>query len=211
MVRKKLIMSDYARTSNLVFNDSLNFQKFMQNNLQPVVLELACGKGAYVIELAKRFPQKLFIGIDVKADRLGYAARIAKNEGLTNAYFINMHILDLLEYFEANTIEEIWITFADPHPKPSKSNKRLTAQHFLGKYAKLLKGRGLLHIKTDSQVLYDFSLEELKACAEFKIGQCYIDLYNNKDLDENLLIKTPFEQKHLQNNLTIKYVLSLRK
>jgi len=211
MARKKLLMGEVAKDSDLVFNTPASFLEFFYQVNCEIVLELACGKAAYVRELAKRYPNRFFIGVDVKADRIGYAVEKAREEGLDNVAFLNIRIEDLADFFPENSISEIWVTFADPFLKPSKSNRRLTAPGFLEIYSKMLKSEGLLHIKTDSDLLYEFSLDSLKANPDFDILAVTDDLYSLDDLPLDLIIQTPFEQKHLKNNLTIKYVLSLRK
>jgi len=208
MVRKKQIMIDYALKQEQVFNDPKKFKEFLKTlNYNNLILEVGCGKGAYVRELALRNSSNLYVGIDVKADRLGYAVKIAIETELKNAIFLNVSANTIEEFFEENSVDQIWITFADPHPKPSKAKKRLTHSNFLKSYFKILKNEGIINLKTDSYLLYDFSKEEFSAFQGLEILQDISDLYASEFKEDKLLsIKTPFEIKHLKNNLTIKYV-----
>ena len=211
MARKKLKMGAVAKDSGIVFSDPESFKVFLNTINSPITLELACGKAAYVRELALRYPEKFFIGVDIKADRIGYAVNCVNEMGLQNVAFINTRIEDLGDFFGENTVSEIWITFADPFTKPSKANKRLTAQKFLDMYSNILDEQGMLHLKTDSALLYEFTIASLEDHSDFTVLVGVQDLYVIPDLHPDLAIQTPFEIKHLENDLTIKYVLSIRK
>lgn len=201
-------MIEYALKQDQVFNDPIEFKEFLKTlNYNDLVLEIGCGKGAYVRELALKNPNNLYIGIDVKADRLGYAVKIAMEDNLKNAVFLNVSAVTIEEFFDESSVDEIWITFADPHPKPSKAKKRLTHKSFLKTYFKLLRNQGIINLKTDSDLLYEFSKDEFKDFEGIEMLQDISNLYNSEfQNDEILSIKTPFELKHLKNNLTIKYV-----
>lgn len=211
MVRKKQIMIDYALKQEQVFNDPDKFKSFLKTlNFKDLILEVGCGKGAYVRELALRNPNNLYIGIDVKADRLGYAVKIALEDNLENVIFLNVSANTIEDFFTENSIDQIWITFADPHPKPSKAKKRLTHENFLKTYFKILKNEGIINLKTDSDLLYNFSKEEFDKFSGIDMVKDISDLYDSEFKDDALLsIKTPFEIKHLKNNLTIKYVKAI--
>lgn len=201
-------MIEYALKQDQVFNDPIEFKEFLKTlNYNDLVLEIGCGKGAYVRELALKNPNNLYIGIDVKADRLGYGVKIAMEDNLKNAVFLNVSAVTIEEFFDESSVDEIWITFADPHPKPSKAKKRLTHKSFLKTYFKLLRNQGIINLKTDSDLLYEFSKDEFKDFEGIEMLQDISNLYNSEfQNDEILSIKTPFELKHLKNNLTIKYV-----
>lgn len=176
---------------------------FKNNN--PIVLELACGKGDYTLGMAKLFPEKNFIGVDIKGNRIWSAARIANLEGLQHVAFIREQIDLLYNYFEEAEVDEIWITFSDPFLRDGDAKKRLTSTKFLPIYKQILKPGGLIHLKTDSDVLYAFTKETL---AEFpsSIVKDYSDVYAMQKNDELHGIQTYYEKMHLKDNRTIKYL-----
>jgi len=175
-------------------------------NENPIVLELACGKGEYSIGLAQMYPHKNFIGVDIKGARIWNGANQAIEENLNNVAFLRTRIELITDYFEKNEIDEIWIIFPDPFLKKSKSNRRLTSNAFINKYREILKPSGLIHLKTDSPQLYDFTLETIS-----KDDKCVINYQNDNiyaiDLAyKELIIKTYYEKSHLEDGRTIKYV-----
>ena len=174
-------------------------------NQNPITLELACGKGEYTIALARKFPHRNFIGIDIKGARIWRGAKIAIEEKLSNVAFLRTYIDHLMDYFNPREVEEIWILFPDPYHQKSKARKRLTSSLFLDRYRQIIKPKGLIHLKTDDLQLYQFSIETLNehnAIAHFKTD----DLYTSTLPDEILIEKTFYEQKHLLNSKTIKYI-----
>lgn len=172
-----------------------------------VFLELACGKGAYTLGLANIYDDKNFIGVDRKGERIWKGARSALDQGLDNVAFLRVFIEKLDDYFEENEVDEIWITFPDPFPKDRHERRRLTAPHMLEMYSRLLKPGGVLHLKTDSDSLYEYSRDVMEERGELIAD--IDDLYALENVDEVLKIKTPFELKHLADGRTIKY-LALR-
>ena len=176
---------------------------FKNNN--PITLELACGKGEYTLELARRFPRQNFIGIDIKGARLWRGAKTALEQNLANVAFLRIPIEKITEYFAQNEIEEIWITFPDPFPRKGKAKKRLTSPRFLNLYRQILRPGGLIHLKTDDLNLFDYTREILKGerCSPKMIIE---NLYNGQNPEELLSIKTTYELKHLQAGKTIKYL-----
>ncbi|MCC5913197.1 MAG: tRNA (guanosine(46)-N7)-methyltransferase TrmB [Balneolaceae bacterium] len=174
-------------------------------NQNPIVLELACGKGEYTVNLARKYPEKNFIGIDKKGWRLWTGAKTAIEEPLPNVHFIRMYIDHLGEYFDKDEVEEIWITFPDPYLRKSKSSKRLTSPKFLDIYRTLLKEKGVVHLKTDSEPLYRFTLEVIKD-QNLKIMDRCDDVYAERPDDPILTILTYYEQMHLEEGRTIYYV-----
>lgn len=174
-------------------------------NQNPIVLELACGKGDYTLGMARLFPEKNFIGADIKGNRIWSAARIAGIENLQNVGFIRDQIDHINDYFEPGEVEEIWITFSDPFPRDGDAKRRLTSAKFLPHYKGILKTGGLIHLKTDSDLLYNFTKETL---SEFpsEILKDYKDVYAMNKNEELYGIQTYYEKMHLKNGLTIKYL-----
>ena len=171
-------------------------------NDNPIVLELGCGHGEYTVGLAARYPEKNFIGIDIKGARMWSGAKQAKAQGLGNAAFLRINIEMLPYFFTRDEVAEIWITFPDPQMK--KATKRLTSTFFLERYRLVLKDGGLVHLKTDSPFLYTYTREMLKASHIQPLADTS-DLYAGEaiiDLD----IRTHYEQQWLDRGLTIKYL-----
>jgi tRNA (guanine-N7-)-methyltransferase len=174
-------------------------------NENPVVLELACGKGEYTVNLARMFPNKNFIGIDYKGNRIWRGAKTAVEEGVPNVAFLRIQIENLLDYFGPGEIDEIWITFPDPQPQLSREKKRLTSPRFLDKYIITLKPGGCVNLKTDNDGLHAYTAEkidELKLNLHVKTK----DLYHSEYADEVLSIKTYYEKKYLKDNKNINYL-----
>ncbi len=175
-------------------------------NGAPIVLELACGKGHYTVELAKRFPHHNFIGVDIKGNRIHVGARQALQENLNNVRFLRMFIDHLDEQFAQGEVEAIWITFPDPFLRKSKANKRLTSPKFLSIYQKVLKPKGRIKLKTDSPELFAYTLEVIEN-HQLKVHQRLDDVYSEEH-NENLLtdIQTYYEKMHLDNDRIIRYL-----
>jgi tRNA (guanine-N7-)-methyltransferase len=172
-------------------------------NSNPIVLELGCGKGEYTITLAQKFPDKNFIGIDIKGARLWKGAKFAHGNKLENVAFIRTRIDFITSFFAENEISEIWITFADPQLK--RSRKRLTGIMFLNRYKKILKDRGIIHLKTDSRFLHEYTLE-LAIQNSLQIIEANSDIYGSNRADDILSIKTFYEQQFLKQGFAITYL-----
>lgn len=172
-------------------------------NTNPVVLELGCGKGEYTVGLARKFPEKNFIGIDIKGARMWTGASQALEEGLTNAAFLRTRIELINHFFAQDEVSEIWITFPDPQMK--KTNKRLTATRFMEQYSRMLKEGGIIHLKTDSNFLYRYTKAMI---AENRLETFFDteDLYNSGLNGDILEIRTFYEQQWLSRGLNIKYI-----
>lgn len=180
---------------------------FFQNE-HPIVLELGCGKGEYSIALAKKFPNKNFIGIDVKGARFWRGAKTALEEDIKNVAFLRMQI-ELIEYaFAKNEISEIWITFPDPQIKFRRNKHRLTHPNFLRKYHQVVSKEGYIHLKTDSEFLHGYTHGVLQI-EKHDILLSNHDIYNpnNHEIpDEVTSIQTFYEQKFLEENKNITYI-----
>ncbi len=174
-------------------------------NTNPIILELACGRGEYTLNLARRHPEKNFIGIDIKGARIWVGANQAKEQSLENVRYIRMYIDHIEEYFAEGEIDEIWITFPDPYLRGTKKHKRLTSARFLDRYRRIMQEKGLIHLKTDSDPLYEFTIEVLEeeGC---DIKRLVKNVYSETPDDPLLTIPTHYERAHLKVNKTIKYV-----
>jgi len=175
------------------------------NNTNPIVLELACGKGEYTVGLAQAFPEVNFIGVDIKGDRIARGSRAAQTLGLRNVAFLRTDINFLTEFFRAGEVNEIWITFPDPQPRPKQEKHRLTHPRFLSTYQQLLVAGGTLHLKTDSPGLFTYSLDQVKQARVVDL-QYTTDLYNSPLNDIHLGIKTKYEQLFFDKGFTINYL-----
>lgn len=174
-------------------------------NENPLVLELACGKGEYALNLARAFPDKNFIGIDSKGNRIWRGAKTALEDNVDNVAFLRIQIEHLLDYFSPDEISEIWITFPDPQPQLSREKKRLTSPRFMESYQVVLKPSGYVHLKTDNDGLYEYTrrvLEELKHTIHARTE----NLYQSVLLDDVLTIKTYYEKKYLAQQKNINYL-----
>ncbi len=177
---------------------------FFKND-KPLILELACGKGEYTVNLAKLFPDKNFIGIDYKGNRIWRGAKTAIEEGISNVGFLRIQIETILEYFDAAEVSEIWITFPDPQPQDSREKKRLTNPAFLARYKHILKPDGIMHLKTDNDGFYAYTLAQIELQQLPKEKET-TDLYHSDLVDEVLSIKTYYEKKYLATDKNINYV-----
>lgn len=173
------------------------------NNSNPIVLELACGKGHYTLELARRYPDKNVIGVDIKGERIYIGATQALDEGLKNAGFLRIQIEDLNQYLEPGEISEIWITFPDPFLR--KPDKRLTSVRFLKIYSELLARNGLVHLKTDDPELHAFTLRMIEQYG-LELVNHIPDVYAQTPNDSDVYIQTFYESLHLAEGRTIRYI-----
>lgn len=177
-------------------------EQFFQNH-NPITLELGCGKGEYTTGLAEKYPDRNFIGVDIKGARLWKGASYATENKLKNVAFLRTHIDHIAHFFSASEISEIWITF--PDPQPGKSRKRLTSNIFIEKYRKILSDPSLIHLKTDSRLLFDFTIEEIEKYG-YKMHFCTYNLYHESISDESSEIQTFYEKMFLEQNMPINYL-----
>ena len=181
------------------------WSKTQFNNDKPIILELGCGKGEYTVNLAKLFPEKNYIGIDYKGNRIWRGAKTAIEENIPNVAFLRIQIENLLDYFSENEISEIWITFPDPQPQISREKKRLTSPRYLNMYKIVLQKNGFIHLKTDSDLLYIYTCQKINEFG-LKLNTHTADLYNSEFADDVLSIKTYYEKKYLANYKNINYM-----
>lgn len=175
----------------------------------PLVLELGCGRGEYTLGLARLYPDRNFIGVDIKGARIWRGAKNALEDGLSNVAFLRTHVDHILRCFGKNEVDEIWLTFSDP--QIGKARKRLTSPLFLARYRQILKTGGLIHLKTDSPLLYEYTLEQIeeqKLNLLEKSDDVYTDLIHRVGEKEKavLAIRTYYESMWLSEGRTIHYV-----
>ena len=180
-------------------------EKHFQNN-NPLILELACGRGEYSLGLARMYPDHNFIGVDVKGARIWQGASIALKEELNNVAFLRTRIEQITNFIGQEEVDEIWITFPDPFLRKSKSNRRLTSPNFLKAYRQILKQDGIVHLKTDSPQLYEFSLEVFQEDGQVNILYQNFDIYSRALDFPELELKTHYERLHLADERKIKYL-----
>ena len=177
-------------------------EEFFHND-NPIVLELGCGKGEYTVGLGRLFPDKNFIGIDIKGARMWSGARESLECGMKNVAFLRTSIELITHFFAPGEVSEIWITFPDPQMK--KVNKRLTSTRFMKLYREILSDEGVIHLKTDSNFMYTYTCEMVKA-NRYPVNVQTDDLYHCGQADEILSIRTYYEQQWLERGLNIKYI-----
>jgi tRNA (guanine-N7-)-methyltransferase len=181
-----------------------NWNKFFRN-YNPITLELACGKGEYAVTLAGLYNQRNFIGVDLKGNRLWVGAKKAIHQQLQNVAFLRTQIERIDEFFSESEVSEIWITFPDPQLRISKAKKRLTHPRFLRLYKKILMKGGVIHLKTDSPDLYEFTklVIDLYGC---NLLEDLDDVYSVDNLSEELKIKTYYESLDIAKSERIHYL-----
>ena len=208
MAQKKLKRFSEIKTFENVLEYPENIKgewnSFFKND-HPIVLELACGKGEYATGLAQLYPEKNFVGVDIKGNRLWVGAKFAQQNKLENVAFLRTQIDKITDYFTTNEVDEIWITFPDPQLRTSKAKKRLTHPKFLRLYQQILKPGAKIHLKTDSPALYEFTklvirLYNLTLLSD--IG----DVYKMELLTKELAIKTHYENLDIAQSNCIFYL-----
>lgn len=178
-------------------------EHFKNNN--PLVLELACGKGEYTLGLASLYPENNYLGIDQKGNRLWVGAKKAIANNLSNASFLRIQIDRITEFFAPEEVSEIWITFPDPQLRVSKAKKRLTHPKFLRLYSQVLKKGGKIHLKTDSPDLYDFTLRVIELTGAI-LHQHTDNVYGRDEISPELSIKTHYEALDIAGSNRIHYI-----
>jgi len=194
------------------FSNALEYPVDMQGNWHiffknqnPVILELACGRGEYTVGLAGLFPHQNFIGVDVKGNRMFIGAKKCLSDNISNAGFLRTQIEKLTDYFAHGEVDEIWITFPDPQLRVSKAKKRLTHPRFLRLYQQVLKPGGFIHLKTDSPDLYLFT-KKVAELYELVIVEDSDNVYHEPVVREELKIKTHYESLDIAQSKKIHYL-----
>lgn len=177
-------------------------------NDRPITLELGCGQGHYTVELARRHPERNFVGVDVKGHRFWTGADLAQREGLVNVAFLRARIEFIESYFDPGEVSEFWLTFSDPQPRDGKGTKRITSARFLERYRRIARPGALVHIKTDSQLVYQRALEEVGEHVLLSSDDVYGELLARADAQTRdvLSIRTKYEQRWLGEGRPIAYV-----
>ncbi len=208
MGQKKLIRFEEINRFENVFQHRTEMKgkwhEYFKNNY-PIVLELACGKGEYAVGMGKLFSNKNFIGIDIKGNRIWRGAKTAIDENLLNVAFLRAEIDKVNEYFIEDEVAEIWITFPDPQLRLSKAKKRLTHPKFLRLYQQILKQDGIVHLKTDSPDLFNFTKTVIELY-NLEVLVDYNNLYQNQNLPAELYIKTHYESLDIAQSNRIHYL-----
>lgn len=208
MAQKKLIRFEELKSFPNVLEYPVNmpgkWESFFGNK-NPLTLELACGKGEYAVGLGRLFPNRNFIGIDIKGNRIWKGAKTALQESLNNVAFLRTQIDKLTDYFAAGEVSEIWITFPDPQPRLSKMKKRLTHPKFLRLYKSILQNNGTIHLKTDSPDLYHFTKKVIDLF-QLKIIEDKDDLYKEQSITAVLKIKTHYESLDIAQSNKVHYL-----
>jgi tRNA (guanine-N7-)-methyltransferase len=211
-LRRFALMKDFPHVLESLYGEAFEMKgkwrsDFFRNE-QPIVLELGCGKGEYTVGLARHYLDRNFIGVDIKGSRMFIGARDADESGLGNVGFLRTRIEWITNCFDSDEVDEIWLTFSDPQPK--KPRKRLTSPEFLTRYKSILKPGGIIHVKTDSDLLFESTeevLNTLKLPIEYLTWDLYDQLPEHADakMNEILHIQTHYEKLFASRGSKIKY------
>src|SRR5690606_32229553 len=183
-----------------------NWNKEQFQKHQPLVVELACGRGEFTVGLARQYPHQNFVGVDIKGSRIWKGSVTALAENLHNVAFLRSQIEVLDEFFDNEEITELWITFPDPRPREGDEKRRLTSPRFLDMYKPLIKKGGIIHLKTDNTGLFDYTLEVLEEREDvFILGSTH-DFYSSLFRDEHFGIQTRYEKMFSELGEKIKYL-----
>ncbi len=183
-----------------------NWNEMYFKNSNPITVELACGRGEYTIGLGKLFPERNFVGVDIKGDRIWKGSTLAVENKLYNVGFLRAPILMTGNFFDPGEIEEIWLTFPDPRPRKKDIKRRLTSPRYMEIYKELLKPGGTVRLKTDSTGLFEYSLEEIRGREDATGLEVTHDLYDSNLRPECYEIKTRYEEMFASQGEKIKYL-----
>jgi tRNA (guanine-N7-)-methyltransferase len=183
-----------------------NWHKAYFKNNNPITLELACGRGEYTVGLAKIFPERNYIGVDIKGERIWKGSTEAEEGKLENVAFLRTQILLIENFFEAGEVDEIWMTFPDPRPRKRDVKRRLTSPRFLELYKKLTKSGSYIRLKTDNTALFEYTFEEMQGRQDIDDFRHTSDIYNSDLRAECFDIKTRYEQEFAGKGESIKYL-----
>ncbi|MCH7403758.1 tRNA (guanosine(46)-N7)-methyltransferase TrmB [Belliella kenyensis] len=181
-----------------------NIDQFQNQN--PVVVELACGRGEFTVGLAREYRDQNFIGVDIKGSRIWKGSKTAIEEGLDNVAFLRTQIQHLSEFFDAEEISELWITFPDPFPRDGDEKRRLTSPRFLDMYKPLIKKDGVVNFKTDNTGLFDYTLELVRSREDIEVIHYTHDFYQSEWKEDHHGIKTRYEKIFSDKGEKIKYL-----
>jgi len=208
MAQKKLIrfeaIKSFANVLQYPEGMAGNWKNFFRNENR-ICLELGCGKGEYTVQLAKMFPQKNFIGVDLKGNRIYVGAKKCLEENISNAAFLRTQIDKINNYFLKDEVEEIWFTFPDPQLRKSRAKKRLTHPRFLRLYQQILSENSLIHLKTDSPDLFEFTLLVIEMYG-LKLHMSIDNVHEQPEIKEELKIKTYYEGLDIAKSRRIHYI-----
>lgn len=194
------------RTKDIYETIKGNWRSTYFKNDNPITVELACGRGEYTVSLAKLFPEKNFIGVDIKGERIWKGSTLATEQNLTNVAFLRTPILLLENFFTPGELDEVWITFPDPRPRKRDIKRRLTSPRYMDIYKKLVKPGSYIRLKTDNTPLYEYSLEEAQNRVDISDLQFTDDMYNSVLRPECFDIKTRYEEHFAALGEKIKYM-----
>lgn len=181
--------------------------EFFKNN-HPIIIEMGCGKGEYTVDLSSKYPEKNFIGIDKKGARMWRGAKTSQEEERPNVAFLRIRAENICQVFGPAEVDEIWITFPEPQPNSPRHSKRFTSPEFIERYRKLLKPGGIIHLKTDNDMFYNYTLNMINEQGH-KLLYSNNDLYANPDdseVKDVIDVQTHYEKIWLAQGLTIKYL-----
>lgn len=193
----------YSVVDNVPFDLRGHWGVDFFHNDRPIVLELGCGRGEYTVGLGRLFPEKNFIGVDIKGARMWSGAKESLEAGMQNVAFLRTNIEIIDRFFAAGEVSEIWLTFSDPQMK--KATKRLTSTYFMERYRRFLVDKGLIHLKTDSNFMFTYTRYMVEH-NHLPVEVMTDDLYHSGQADEILSIRTYYEQQWLDRGLNIKYL-----
>ncbi|QRR00448.1 tRNA (guanosine(46)-N7)-methyltransferase TrmB [Dyadobacter sandarakinus] len=213
-MRRKLDHYKYSEEANNVIQAGKplyqevkgNWNRLYFKNEAPVIVELACGKGEYTVGLGAKFPNRNFIGMDIKGDRIARGSKLASDLNLSNVAFLRAGIQYSDEFFSDGELSEIWLIHPDPQQRDKEEKKRLTNPSFLTRYAQFLKKGGLFCLKTDSSFLYDYTLETLDTFKQLQIVEHTPDLYASHLLEDHHGVQTHYERIFTAKGHSIKYI-----
>ncbi|MBR6192108.1 MAG: tRNA (guanosine(46)-N7)-methyltransferase TrmB [Prevotella sp.] len=197
----------YSVVDNVPFEMKGHWREQYFGNDNPIVLELGCGRGEYAVGLAERYPDKNFIGVDIKGARMWTGATDALNKGLKNVAFLRTNIEIIDRFFAEDEVQEVWLTFSDPQMKNPR--KRLTSTYFMQRYRRFLVDRGTVHLKTDSNFLFTYT-QLMAEASKLPVEVCTTDLYSEKDDAPAIAvaqsIQTYYEGMWRERGISIKYM-----